>query len=94
MKKFLLSGLLLLPGFLFSQDFRNIITAGQTFYTDSTGNPGYLAGVQTDSILSQGNGDTIFLAANTIRSFPGTPLPDILGGILGRRFYKHHDGWF
>ncbi|MGA2822531.1 MAG: hypothetical protein ABSE72_03300 [Bacteroidales bacterium] len=81
----------MLPKILFAQDFRNIITAGRTYYTDSINNPDYLAGIKTDSVLSLGNGDTIFLANNTIRPYPHF---DTAGGILGRKIYKQNDGWF
>ena len=48
-----------------------------------------------DTAFSAGNGDTVFLAANTIRPVTYTPGPlDTTGGILGRRILKMHDGWF
>jgi hypothetical protein len=95
MKKFFLL-LVLLPALLSAQnDYRQIITTGRTYYTDSITYPGYLAGIRIDSVYPQGNGDTVFLANNTIRPYPPNSNSfDTAGGILGRKVWKLHDGWF
>jgi hypothetical protein len=97
MKKILLCSLsfLLIHMVLRSQDYRNIITSGTAFYSGTTNQAGFLSGVSSDSLLSQGNGDTLFLAVNTIRPMtPAGPLLDTVGGILGRKIFKLHTGWF
>ena len=86
--------LILFPQFIFAQNFSNIITPGCTYYQDSIHSFGYLEGIKSDSIFPQGNGDTIFLENNTIRNNPSQTYIDTVGGILGRKIYKKHDGWY
>jgi hypothetical protein len=77
------------------QDYRNLINAGVAFYSGSLAQPVYLSGVQADSVIAAGGGDTLIFAINTFRPMtpPGTFL-DTVGGILGRRIEKLSTGWF
>lgn len=94
MKIKLLVVMLALPLVNFAQDFRQIVTGGKTYYTDSVSSPGYLTGVAVDSVYPQGNADTIFLVNNTARKIHNQPQYDVTGGILGRKIIKKSNGWF
>ena len=90
--------LLLIPffGHSYCQEYRNIVTSGLTFYSDSTTPSIYLSGIGIDSVIPQGTGDTIYLLSNTIRPYDGSSLLDTTGGILGRTVIKQNNGsfWF
>ncbi len=78
-----------------AQDYCNLINSGTAYYSGLTVQPGLLSGVGYESATATGNGDTLFLAINTIRPMtpPGTLL-DTTGGILGRNIEKLSNGWF
>ncbi len=96
MKKYPFFFLFLLLSYstLTAQDYQNIVTNGLAFYSDSTNATVFLSGIKIESKSSMGSGDTLFLAANTIRPHTSGTLLDTVGGILGRIIIKRNNGWF
>jgi hypothetical protein len=85
---------LLIHPVLSAQDYRNIINDGSAFYSCTLNSPGFLSGIKASSKNSPGNGDTLFIAVNSIREHSGNTLLDTIGGIIGRKIFKINNGWF
>ena len=86
---------LLVSTILSAQDYRNIITNGSAFYSGTSNEAGFLSGVKAESKYSLGNGDTLFIGANTIRKkYSASNSLDTIGGILGEKIIKQHTGLF
>lgn len=91
MRRCLFFVFILITNLASSQNYRNICTQGVTFYKN---NNSALKGFRLDSVLLQGNNDTIFLSYRSIIDTGGTCADTTNGSILGRKIYKKNNGWF
>ena len=83
--------LLFLPLGLFSQNWRNICSAGKTFYVDTAFS---MAAFRLDSVQVQSNGDTIYYSYLTLRGANAVCLDSLYGSVLGNKVIGKAGGLF
>ena len=77
---------------LAAQNYQNICSSGVTYYKDRNG---YFGAFRKDSIHNPFVGDTMFISYTALRDPSSGICSDISnGGLLGRKVFKKHDGWF
>jgi hypothetical protein len=97
LKKIFILFLICIPFFLPAQNYQNICTPGTTFFKNSSGS---ILAFRRDSVLPTSSHDTVFISYRTRRDTIANVWPNYYcvdttnGGILGRKIYKKHDGWF
>ena len=73
-----------------AQEWQNICSPGVTLYENPSG---LIGAFRFDSVLSIGNGDSIFYSYPAIRY--KTPCPDTIhGSVMGQRVYRTAGGVF
>ncbi|MEI7727551.1 MAG: T9SS type A sorting domain-containing protein [Bacteroidota bacterium] len=82
----------ILPVFIYGQDFQFVCSPGTTYYKSPVNS---LKAFRRDSVVTSGVNDTTFYSYRTILNVDGNPCKDTIGGsVLGRKIFKRHDGWF
>ena len=94
MKNLLIPFLFFWVNLVAAQDYQNLCSPGITLFQ---GNDGYFKAFRPDSQELPGNSDTIFYSYRAIRDsilFSFDCRDTSNGDALGRKIWKHHDGWF